>query len=177
MFDHLFPIIVPRSYFSSGRWPGFHRRLRHEALAVTWVGLDAGGGMAYVNMEEHERIEAAGVDVHTQAMENLRHASEDLTTHLKAEGERVLFRVMMHGDGLGSSRLLLLPEIAATFPDGAWLAIPERSCGLLVPKYLSDAERAQALEVVQGCYAGGGSAMLPGLHEAALFELDGPVRR
>jgi len=39
MFETLLPIIVPRTYFERGKCPGFHRPLRHPALAVTWVEL------------------------------------------------------------------------------------------------------------------------------------------
>ncbi len=167
----LFPIIVPRSYFTHGSWPGPHRLLRHPELAVTWVELSGATTMTYLTFERSRELEAQGVVIHAQAMENLRDASEQLYTHSKMEGDELVFGVCMHEDGLGTSRLLLATEIADEFPDGVLCGIPERSCAILAPVGLAAAQRQDVEQMVAKCCDGGTTPMLPGLHPAHLFEL------
>lgn len=171
MFDTLLPIIVPRTYFQYGNWPGHHLLLRHPDLAVTWVELSEPMGMDYVNIDRHAEIEMNGHDVHALAMTNLRRLSDPLATHSKTEGSRSLFHAMMHQDGLGTSRLLLLSELDSALPQGYWLGIPERSCGFVVPKDVTASEHDNALEVVRKCYEDGITPMLPGLFERDMFEV------
>jgi hypothetical protein len=174
MSETLFPIIVPRTYFAQGNWPGFHRTLRHPELAVTWVELGDAQMMSYVNKERQRDIESRGEDIHELAMANLRRQSSELFTHHKAEGDRTLLCVMMHADGLGTSRLLLLPELRQAYSDGFWIGIPERSFGVIVPNSVSAAERNDALELVNRCHREGITPMLRGLHEADGFEVVAP---
>ena len=172
MFDTLLPIIVPRSYARSGGWFGSLRNLVHPELAVTWVELGSPTAMTYVNFERQAQIEAAGVQIHEVAMQNLRKQSERPATHAKVIEGRTLFQALMHPDGLGTSRLLLLPEFRAEFPQGFWLAIPERSCGILVPKSVTPEERQVAVDMVSKCFEDGTTPMLPGLFEATAFEFE-----
>ncbi|XLZ69390.1 hypothetical protein ABT364_23095 [Massilia sp. SR12] len=167
----LFPIIVPRSYFTHGSWPGPHRLLRHPELAVTWVELSGTTTMTYLTFERCRELESAGIAVHAQAMANLRAASEQLYTHSKMDGDEVVFGVCMHEDGLGTSRLLLAQDIADEFPEGVLCGIPERSCGILAPAGIAAEQRADVEVMVQKCWDGGTTPMLPGLHAASLFEL------
>ena|ERR1700733_2766606 len=127
--------------------------------------------MTYVNSERHAEIESSGLRVHDIAMANLISASKPLTTHGKKAGERIIYQAMMHPDGLGTSRLLLLPALREAFPNGFSLGIPERSCGLVVPDEISPAERSEALEIVSGCFRDGTTPMLDGLHEPTMFEV------
>lgn len=171
MYDSLFPIIVPRSYFQYGNWPGPHRNLQHPELAVTWVDLGIGQTMTYVTQPRYEEVQLSGIDIHSLAMANLAKASEALTTHSKVEDDIVSFYAMMHADGLGTSRLLLLPAFDQLLPQGYWLGIPERSCGILVPKDVSMEARNDAVGVIQSCYEKGASPMLVGLFEREMFEV------
>lgn len=174
MVETLLPIVVPRSYFRLGNWPGFHRRLRHPDLAVTWVELTAPDAMSYVNVERYRQIEARGVDVHEAAMANLRTVSRPLATHGKVVGGRTVFQVMMHADGLGTSRLLLSPELNEAFPEGYWLGIPERGCGIVVPKSVSPDDYDEALQLTSRCFQDGTTPMLPGLLEPNVLDVIEP---
>jgi len=164
------PVIVPRSYFQYGNWPGYYKLLKHPQLAVTWAETSNPGSMLYVNFEDHKQLEASGRSVHDIAMHNLRTAGT-LTTHEKAVGGEVVFLAMMHADGLGTSRLLLLPELAQLFPKGYVCGIPERSCGIVAPRNLPDESHSQILAMVNGCYEGGTTPMLPGMFEPDLFQV------
>lgn len=170
----LFPIIVPRRYNAGGRWIGPMRNLRHPELAITWVRLVDPGSMSYLSHAEAKELEASGTDFHAEAMENLRASSigDQLVTHQKVVGDRLVFAVAMHDDGLGTSRLLLLPEWAERFPQGFELGIPERSCGIIVPAGIAASERESAIEVIAGCFEDGNTPMLPGLHAADQFSLE-----
>jgi uncharacterized protein YtpQ (UPF0354 family) len=171
MFETLIPIIVPRTYFKHGNWPGHHLLLRHPELAVTWVELGHRAAMMYVDPDRHDEIERAGHQVHQLAMENLRRMSTSLSTHSKGDGDRYVFHAMMHPDGLGTSRLLLLGELDRALPQGYWLGIPERSCGVIVPKDVTAAEREDAIRIIGRCHQDGTTPMLPGLVEREMFEL------
>src|ERR1700754_2904627 len=135
----IFPIIVPRSYFVYDNWPGNHLLLNHPELAVTWVELTSDGAMLYVTKDRHKELEEVHGNLHRHAMSVLRQHSEgQLATHAKEVNGRTIFLGMMHADGLGSSRLLLLPELQARFPGGFRIAIPDRSCGMVMPLGLPD---------------------------------------
>jgi hypothetical protein len=40
----------------------------------------------------------------------------------------------MNSDGIGSSRVVLSNELVKAFPNGYYLAFPDRSCGLVITK-------------------------------------------
>ena len=170
MSNNLFPIVVPKRYFSRGNFPSFHKQLRHPELAVTWVELTSKNSMIYVNFERHQEIEMSGNDVHSLAMSHLR-SSEFLTTHEKMISDRCTIHIMMHDDGLGSSRLLLISDLDEVFPEGYWLAIPERSCGIVVPKSINAEDRETVENFVEHLYCEGSTAMLPGLLDRSEFEI------
>ena len=168
--DNVLPVIVPRTYFQYNNWPGHYKFLKHPQLAITWVETSKPGSMLYINVEDHKKLEASGQSVHELAMQNLRKAGA-LTTHEKVVEGQVIFRAMMHADGLGTSRLLLLPELARLFPGGYLCGIPERSCGVVVPRNLPNDSHSQVLQMVNGCYEEGTTPMLSGIFESDQFEV------
>lgn len=111
--------------------------------------------------------ERRGIDWRARALRNLR--AEDrgqVWTHEKIDvSGRRLWVAMMHPDGLGSSRLLCAAELAATFPEGYQLGLPDRSCALAISATLSAAELAQVTNLVDSCYAGAAIPMRPGLFQ------------
>lgn len=78
---------------------------------------------------------------------------------------------MNHEDGLGSSRLLLLDEIATAFPQGFHLAIPDRSCGLVLNKCLAPSQEEECRELVHSCFKDSTTPMLDGTFPWSSFEL------
>ncbi len=174
-FPHLLPLIVPRSYFSSGAFPARHVNLRHAELAVTWVETwrqDNEPKLTYVNIERCDEIASHGLDVHELAMANLRRETPELGTHIKMDGDRIVFQAMMHADALGSSRLLLLPEWDRIFPQGYLFGIPERSCGIVVPIDAGSKNLDEVRDLVRRCYEDTQQRpMLSGLYERKMFEI------
>ncbi len=73
--------------------------------------------------------------------------------------------------GLGSSRWLLLDEIATAFPDGFHLAIPDRSCGLVLNKCLAPSQEEECGELVHSCFKNSTTPMLDGSFPRSSFEL------
>ena len=76
----------------------------------------------------------------------------------------------MHKDGLGSSRLLFLPEWKEEFPEGFQFALPERSCALVIPEAQTQDEDTKKL--IENCYSDGSVPMLPRIYPFELFELE-----
>jgi hypothetical protein len=60
----------------------------------------------------------------------------------------------MHSDGIWSSRLLLAHEWSLALPGGYYLALPDRSYGLLVPHGITAAELANVKTLVSTMYQG-----------------------
>jgi hypothetical protein len=167
----VFPIIVMRSYVKGDMWPGRHLLLNHPELAVTWVELTSPAAMLYVDKDRHKVLEDQHGDLHEYALGTLREHSEDLATHVKEKDGRPILMAMMHEDGLGSSRLLLVPELHELFPDGFKLAIPDRSCGLVMPPGLNDEEIAEFTSMVGEFHADATTPVLSGVYEPRDFEI------
>ncbi len=167
----LFPVIVPRSYFQYGNWPGPYRLLKHPKLGLVWVTLENEQAMLYLNHADASAFEASGVDYHLRAMANLHQASAEWAgTHQKRSSEGSLeYIVMMQPDGLGSSRLLLLERIRSVFPDGYNLAIPERSVGIAVSSRLTGLPLQKVQDLIRECSAHGTVPMLDGLYDPEDF--------
>jgi len=162
----LFPIIIPRRYNKDGRWVGPTKNLVHPELAITWVVLNEPASMTYVSHAMARDFEASGIDYEKVAFQNLCEQSEEyLYTHEK----KPEFVAMMHKDGLGSSRLLLMDEWNEVFPQGFYFAIPERSCALVVPLDISADRKNGVLNLIHKCFTDGTSPMLDGLHKPEQF--------
>jgi hypothetical protein len=103
--------------------------------------------------------EAEGIDWQQRAVINLKVASRELWTHQKLRQDgRLVMAIMMHDDGFGSSRILLAGYLQQQFPDGYYVAIPERRIGIVTPSNLSPSERQQIQDLLQS-YAPIGSQL------------------
>ncbi|WP_250626804.1 hypothetical protein [Pinirhizobacter soli] len=128
--------------------------------------------MLYVNKDRHKELEAEHGDLHHHSMTVLRRQSQNLlATHAKEDGDRTILLCMMHADGLGSSRLLLLPELQARFPGGFELAIPDRSCGMVMPLGLPTEDVLTFSTMVSSCYGSATTPMLDGFYRPKDFEI------
>ena len=90
---------------------------------------------------------------------------------MAAGGQQLLWLCFMNSDGIGSSRVLLSTELTKAFPNGYYLAFPDRSCGLVIAKDISDTELKEINDMVKGMYKGATTSMSGQLHPASDFEL------
>jgi hypothetical protein len=174
--QHLYPLIVPSNYVSDTGWDLPHHSLPHKNFILTWVSFKADEAMTYLTRATYQTLEATQPGWQRVAMDNLRHSlaeSESFYTHAKVsdDARQVVFLAFMHQDGIGSSRLLLAPEWSQAFPSGYYLALPDRSCGLLVPRYVTATEIADAQKMVKSMYSGATVPMSDQLYTSADFAL------
>jgi uncharacterized protein YtpQ (UPF0354 family) len=164
----IFPVIVPRSYFASGAFTACHLDLRHPDLGVTWVEIDGPHSMTYVNPVRQAQLASSIMELHELAMQDLREAGHPVT-HEKVVEKTCWWLALNHDDGLGSSRLLMLDELRKAVPRGFRLAIPERSCGFLVPNGREGASLAEATALISRCHSAGAIPVLDSLFEPDCF--------
>jgi hypothetical protein len=174
--QHLYPLIVPSSYVSNTTWDLPHHPLPHKNFILTWVSFEADEAMTYLTRAEYRNLEATQAGWQRVAVDNLRHSlteSESLYTHAKVsdDARRVVFLAFMHQDGIGSSRLLLTPEWSQAFPNGYYLALPDRSCGLLIPHGIPATELADTHKMVESMYDGATVPMSDQFYTSADFAL------
>jgi hypothetical protein len=165
--EHVVPVIVPCSYIDSGKWIGPHDALKSTALALVWAVLHPGEAMVYVTRERAALWVESSVDWKLRALDNLRRLSSgQLFTGAKVEQatKQLAIAVMMHADGLGSSRLLLADEIAATIGSPSYsIGFPDRSCALVIPDSASHEAKEVAAKLVRDMFRGATVPMLPEL--------------
>jgi hypothetical protein len=154
--EDLFPIIVPSSFFALDNWPGPFQKLRTADLGLTWAFLQPSQTMVYFSHEHAKHFQSLGIDWATKAVENLvAHTGARTWTHVKQNGNCLIFVAMMHEDGFGPSRLLLADALSRAFPQGYRVAIPERSCGIAFANNLAGDELQSILRVDESCHRDG----------------------
>jgi len=130
------PLIVPSEYFASGQFPAPHVPLTAPDLALTCVLLSDPGAMLYVTPDAVDALGQSGIEWRPAALAAMRRSDEGLlwTQDRRDEDGRLLWLEFMNVDGLGSSRLLLRDDLERQFPEGYFVAFPDRSCGLAISK-------------------------------------------
>lgn len=166
--DLLRPLIVPREYIDL-KLPAPHLPLAAPDLALTWVELADNGVMLYVTPQRARAWEKAGIDWRRAAMDAMQRADEGhrWTHEKRADDGELQWVAMMHEDGLGSSRLLQPAGLGRLFPDGYWVALPDRSCGIAASKRLGGPALEEVRAMVEQCYTGATTPMCRGLREPA----------
>lgn len=163
-FDRIRPLIVPAEYVDVGV-PAAFDALSSPDLALTWVELSDRATMLYVTPLRAGEWDRSHAGWRAEALEEMRRADRgQVWTHEKRTGSGALAWVgMMHEDGLGSSRLLLEPELQRTFPDGYLVALPDRSCGMAISRTNADLDEVRAM--VSRMHEGATTPMIPDLRE------------
>jgi hypothetical protein len=164
--DEVFPVLVPASFFSLGNWPGPFELLQIPGLGLTWAVFQPQQTMRYVDRDIQVYWESRGIKWRATAMANLRRRSDDrLWTHeFRSDGGELFAVAMMHEDGIGPSRLLLHQRLEALLPEGYVVAVPERSCALVLSARATEAEQAKIHGVAVTCYQNGTAPVLEGFH-------------
>ena len=161
--EFLIPVFVPAGFLEGGKWPGPCVQLRARDLAIVWAILRPHNTMIYVVTETSNFWESNGIQWREKAMDNLERFSENnVTTHHFSRTDGTVYSVvMMHDDGVGPSRLLLNGSIEQIFPEGYYVAIPERSVGIVLSRNVTDDERLKIDELVEKCFKDGTAPVSP----------------
>ena len=165
-FEHVRPLIVPAEYRVLGM-PAAFDVLSAPDLLLSWVELFEPQAMVYVTPSRAAEWDRLRPGWRRDAIRALGHASGDrVWTHEKrADDGTLMWVAMMHGDGLGSSRLLLTDEIRRAFPAGYLVAFPDRSCGMAIARDQPGLDAVRAM--VASMHARATTPMVPTLREPA----------
>lgn len=171
--ENVVPIIVPRTYFGQGNWPGPYDYLQSEFLGLTWTILHPGGIMVYVNHEDVLVWDSEHINWREMASHNLIRISKNKlwTNEKKDANGRLLWAVMMHKDGLGSSRLLLQKEISEAIGEKYRVGLPDRSCAIVIPESAGRENMMEVKQIVQRMFENAAAPMLCNLFDPSDLEL------
>jgi hypothetical protein len=154
--ENVVPVIVPRTFFAAGNWPGPHAHLRRETLGLTWAVLARDQTMVFVNEERDARWSSEGVDWRGRAIANLVERSRtNLWTHERTDAKGdIVFVAMMQPDGLGSSRALLRRALELNIKTKYRIGLPDRSCCILFPISATTIGHLTPAQMVANMYDG-----------------------
>lgn len=174
--DNIYPLIVPANYYVKGTWELPHYTLPNQSFILTWVTFGSAATMNYLTQEQYQELNTSYEGWQQKSFENLRLSIADNENFfsqykMSAGGQQLLWLCFMNGDGIGSSRILLSNELTKAFPKGYYLAFPDRSCGMVIAKDISDTELKEIKDMVKGMYKSATTSMSGQLHPASDFEL------
>lgn len=139
--ENLFPLIVPSNYLNTG-WNLPHQKFPIVEFVLTWVEFEGSSPMTYLTETNYKELNSKISNWQQRSFENLRNSGHYFHTHSKIRDrtDHLIYLSFLNEDGIGSSRILLNIELAKVFPKGYYLAFPDRSCGLVISKDITDAE-------------------------------------
>lgn len=173
--DNLYPLIVPAQYLSAG-WELPHYRFPNKNFVLTWVFFNSKTSMTYIKADDIHVLDANFKDWRQITFENLRNSPPENATFyteykVSDVNGKLIFIACLNEDGIGSSRILFSHELQVAFPNGYYVAMPDRSCGLIVSKDISNTELNETKTLVKEMYKGAGINMSDILHLPDDFEL------
>jgi len=172
----IYPLIVPANYHVRDVWGFPHRAFNNTNFILTWVSFMGLEPMLYMTEDISKRLSAQHPNWQRQAMENLRHSirdNENFFGHFKRTGDnsKILFLAFENEDGIGSSRILLKNELSKIFPNGYYVALPDRSFGLAIAKDVSATDLKKTRSLVKKMHKVATTPMSAHLHEPIDFDL------
>jgi uncharacterized protein YtpQ (UPF0354 family) len=148
----IFPILKPIEMLAEVRERKLPMLVYREFLADLMIAyvIDEERSFAYINEDHLERWKVPVVDLHQQAIENLRRRTDDRVTYTTVgEGEQQLF-IFNSGDGYDATRLLLadvLSDWARQVPGRLVIGIPNRDFLIAFSDANSEVLRGVAAQV------------------------------
>ena len=151
----LAPVLVPRTFSETGQWPGPIYQLAAADFDLTWAILGSDDSVTYVSRVMQAHWESRGEDWQGRAELNLRVLAEaEPFSHVRTRPDGSAYLViMLYGQNLGPSRLLVRGLLNDTFPDGYMVAVPEQTCAVA---FTSDPTGEEAVAI---------AALITGLFE------------
>ena len=133
--------------------------------------------MTYITPEIFTELNDNHKGWQQKSFENLRHSiteQENFFTHQNQTDDGELkFLGFLHEDGIGSSRILLNYELAKALPGGYHVALPDRSCGLVVPRYIGKNPLKEVKKLAKKMHKDATTPMSSELHPSENFSLPG----
>jgi hypothetical protein len=174
--DNIFPLIVPTNYYVKGVWELPHYSLPNQSFILTWVVFGSVGSMIYLTQEQYQELNNKYNGWQQKSFENLRKSiavNENFFSQFKTDegGKQLLWICFMNSDGIGSSRILLSNELTKAFPNGYYVAFPDRSCGLVIANEIGDKDLKEIKDIIKSMYKGATTAMYEHLHSSSDFVL------
>jgi len=174
--DKIFPLIVPATYYTETTWELPHFSLTNKFFILTWVIFGTATSMVYLDKKQYQFLNDNYKGWQQKAFENLRYSisdEENFYTYFKKSNDRkrLIYIAFMNSDGIGSSRILLSNELTRAFPNGYYVALPDRSCGLIIPKGIEEKELKEIKFQVTKMHKTATTAMSGQLHSSNEFTL------
>ncbi|MEO3403282.1 hypothetical protein AAFN85_05235 [Mucilaginibacter sp. CAU 1740] len=174
--NQIYPLIVPRSYYSEGSWELPHQQFYNKQFLLTWVFFTGSGVMSYITKEQFVVLNENHSGWQQTSFENLRHSitdKENFFTHhaTGSDGKTIIFLAFVHGDGIGSSRILLSNELSNIFPNGYQVALPDRSVGIVVPNGINLQEMKEVKQMTNDMYKKATTPMSGQVYNSEWFSL------
>jgi len=170
--ENLFPLIVPSTYVSTS-WNLPHEKLPISEFVLTWVEFEGSSPMTYLTESEFVELNNNFKNWQQQSFENLKNEGDYFHTHTKFRGntDHVIYISFLNEDGIGSSRILLSTELSKGFTKGYYLALPDRSCGLIISKDITDKELEETKLHVDKMYKNATIPMSGNIYDPMQFAL------
>jgi len=167
--NNIYPLIVPADYYAKGVWDLPHYKLPNTSFILTWVVFSSGASMQYLKQDEYQQLMTNDNGWQQISFENLRKSIADHENffaqyQLSDDKKRLVLIAFMNKDGIGSSRILLSSELQVAFPNGYYLAFPDRSCGLIIAKDISNSEQHKVKDLIKSMYKTATTPMSNQLH-------------
>lgn len=172
------PVFIPSSFIEAAGWPGPYEILPARGVTLAWAALLEDNCTRYVLNETQQEWEDRGIDWRGCALQNLRELSKGpLSTGelFRDNGETWLIS-LMHGDGLGPSRLLLTDELERVFPKGYRVALPERNRAFAFTSELDQEDTDTIETLVRRSYAQADRPLSCGIFEPSDLLIATPNR-
>jgi hypothetical protein len=169
--ERVVPCLVPASISHHEAWSGPKGQLVDGLAGVTWVipGPDA---LTYVSSTRALEWEAAGQNWRRRSWDNLVARTAGVWTHTMDGADGAPFAVLLlHGDGLGPTRLAFHDDLHEVLGDGYLVCCPERTAAIAFRATLADAEQARVARFVRECAAEADAPFLTGPIEGARIAL------
>lgn len=159
--DSVVPVFASSAFIEA--WTGPAERLKDGRIGLTWAILGPEQTMVYVDRETASFWDRQGICWKQRSMENLARLTESIGKSVFNKAGKDIGLILEHADGLGSSRLLLDGWLDDLYPQGYDVAIPCRSCAIVVPRGLDEDDRKNMLDAVPGMHAAASHPLCDGL--------------
>jgi hypothetical protein len=169
---NLFPLIVPTTYVGTS-WNPLYQKFNIPEFVLTWAEFKDSSPMIYLTETRYIELNNNIKHWQQQSFENLRHKGEYFHTQTKYSNhnKNIVFISFLNIDGIGSSRILLNTEFSKAFPGGYYLAFPDRSCGLIISKDITDKDLKETQLLIKNMYKTASTPMTSKIYDPSEFTL------